>query len=280
MKRKSFVLALTAAMMAAALVVGGTLAYFTDTDQEINTFTVGNVDIELIESQYHRTNAGKGNATDLTEPLTGGYLWAANVDLQGTPNNTDAKDGTTGNHTYFSDKQIKDDAKTYKKDYFAEHSTNMVPGSNVRKNPYVVNTGKNDAYVRVNAYVPVKLFALLDKGPSMWTTTAMNEGKVVSKAVDAYNANTESFLDGNAKDYIVNYKGVDCYKFDFTYTYILQPGDMTFWNCWGNIAIDPAATDLSGIGENGFDVTFTADAIQATGFADYKAAFEAFDAQV
>jgi len=53
MKRKSFVLALTAAMMAAALVVGGTLAYFTDKDEETNTFTAGGVAIKLIEQQVN-----------------------------------------------------------------------------------------------------------------------------------------------------------------------------------------------------------------------------------
>ncbi len=40
-----FVLALTA--------IGGTLAYFTDTDEATNTFTVGSVGIDLLESQYY-----------------------------------------------------------------------------------------------------------------------------------------------------------------------------------------------------------------------------------
>ena len=65
-----------------------TVAYFTDTDAKTNTFTVGNVKIELLESQYHRVNAGKGNATGEKEPLMGGYLWAADVNMQGTPENT------------------------------------------------------------------------------------------------------------------------------------------------------------------------------------------------
>lgn len=62
MKRKSFVLALTAAMMAAALVVGGTLAYFTGTDNADNTFTVGNVSIDLIEQER-----GKDGLQDFTQ---------------------------------------------------------------------------------------------------------------------------------------------------------------------------------------------------------------------
>lgn len=49
-KKKILVLALTIAM-AAILAVGGSLAYLTDTDNATNTFTVGNVKIELIEKQ-------------------------------------------------------------------------------------------------------------------------------------------------------------------------------------------------------------------------------------
>lgn len=50
MKRKSLVLIATAVMMMAALVVGGTLAYFTDTDSATNTFEAGKVGISLDEA--------------------------------------------------------------------------------------------------------------------------------------------------------------------------------------------------------------------------------------
>ena len=49
MKKKVAALALVVLLLVAA-VVGGTLAYFTDTDSATNTFTVGNVDIELDEA--------------------------------------------------------------------------------------------------------------------------------------------------------------------------------------------------------------------------------------
>lgn len=47
MKKKLLAFAMVFAL--AAVVVGGSLAYFTDTDAKDNTFTTGNVDIELIE---------------------------------------------------------------------------------------------------------------------------------------------------------------------------------------------------------------------------------------
>ena len=51
--KKNKLIALTAAVvLAATAVVGGTLAYFTDTEKVDNKFTVGNVDIELTESDW------------------------------------------------------------------------------------------------------------------------------------------------------------------------------------------------------------------------------------
>ena len=53
MKKKIFSLCLVVALIATA-VVGGTLAYFTDTDGETNTFTAGGVKIDLIEQQVNK----------------------------------------------------------------------------------------------------------------------------------------------------------------------------------------------------------------------------------
>ena len=51
MKKKIMAAALAICMMA-TLVVGMSLAYFTDTDSKTNTFTVGNVDITLTEPSW------------------------------------------------------------------------------------------------------------------------------------------------------------------------------------------------------------------------------------
>lgn len=50
MKKKTILVAAIAVMLVAALVVGGTLAYFTDTKTADNTFTMGNVAITLDET--------------------------------------------------------------------------------------------------------------------------------------------------------------------------------------------------------------------------------------
>ena len=276
MKKKILLVGLLVVLVA-AVSVGLTVAYLTSQDSETNTFTVGDVKIDLIESQYHRVNAGKGDATGETEPICGGYLWAADVHL--TNDRTAVSDDNykwTG--SFFSDEQIKDDAATYKEEYFAKHSQNMVPGSNVRKNPYVVNKGKNDAYVRVRVLVPETLFYVIDKGSSYWTTTAMDEGAVTSKAV-AYYLSNNGQPDPSTIVTRENAEGekIQYYEFDFTYTKALKAGAMTFWNVWGNIAIDKNATAAQLENVESFDVIFEADAIQADGFADATAAFAAFD---
>lgn len=277
MTKKKFLAVALVAILAITAAVGASLAYLKDTKTVTNTFTIGNVKIELLESQYHRVNAGKGNATGLTEPSTGGYLWAADVDMHGTPENTPnfVTSGETWNDLYFSDAQIEADAEGYKNGYFKDHAENMVPGRNVRKNPYVKNTGSNDAYIRVRVLVPVSLFDVIDNGPSYWTTTAMNEGQVTSVAVNAYNAAGYNPVNVNK----VERDNIEYYEFDFTFTKAVKPGELTFWNVWGNIAINKNATAEELASVESFDVIFEADAIQADGFADAAAAFAAFDDQ-
>ena len=60
MKKKIIVLAVVVCL-AVMSVVGATLAYLTATDSAKNTFTFGNVDIEILESTLHRHN---NSATD------------------------------------------------------------------------------------------------------------------------------------------------------------------------------------------------------------------------
>lgn len=65
MKKKITAICLCVALLAIAI-VGATLAYFTDTDKATNTFTVGNVDIQLIEQQ-RKTDANGNKTTELED---------------------------------------------------------------------------------------------------------------------------------------------------------------------------------------------------------------------
>lgn len=67
MKKKTILVAAIAVMLVAALVVGGTLAYFTDTKTADNTFTMGNVAITLDETNANpNAPTGSGRVTENT----------------------------------------------------------------------------------------------------------------------------------------------------------------------------------------------------------------------
>ena len=271
MKKK--VIATSAVLGLAALVLGGgTLAYFTDSKEITNNFTVGNVKIELIESQLHRVNAGVANGSTRDS-----LLWTPGIDMTGTPENTS---GVKNRHVawsgaYFSDQQILDDAANYKHDndgYFTINAKDIVPGESVRKAPYIINKGTVDAYVRTEVLIPKTLFTIIDKGPSYWTDTAMDEGAVVSSHVDYYLTHGYTPDESKVEKTI---DGTEYYVFDFTYTYALKPGEMTFWNPWGNIAISKDATKKDFANVDSFDVIVRAKAVQASGFKTAQAAFAA-----
>ena len=248
MKKKSILVAAIAVMLVAALVVGGTLAYFTDTKSAKNTFTVGNVKIELLESSLHRENAGIANgATSDSE------LWS-DVEKLGSNNTSPYKAGDT----FYTDDQIKANAREYKCD-----NVMLNPGESYHKMPYVVNTGKNAAYIRIRVMIPAALdTAILNS--SMYTTTALNN-KEFTMAYDSTGT--------------VERDGVMYNVYTFTRIDPLAAGEMTYWNVWGTIHMDTTATNeqIAQLLPNGtFNVLVEADAIQADGFANATDAFAAF----
>lgn len=71
MKKKSILMAAIAVMLVAVLVVGGTLAYFTDTKSAANTFTVGDVKIKLDESNVNDPNGDRVTSNEYTDVFPG-----------------------------------------------------------------------------------------------------------------------------------------------------------------------------------------------------------------
>ena len=71
MKKKSILMAVIAVMLVAVLVVGGTLAYFTDTKSATNTFTVGDVKIKLDESNVNDPSGDRVTSNEYTGMLPG-----------------------------------------------------------------------------------------------------------------------------------------------------------------------------------------------------------------
>ena len=275
MKKKLTAIFLCVALIAIAI-VGASLAYFTDTDEATNTFTVGNVKIDLIESRYHRQGSGSSGDTSIPAPT-------------GTANGMKyVSDGAT----IFTDEEIKEDAANYPT-YIGERGKNMVPGKNIAKSPYVINTGANDAYIRIRVMIPSEAnrdYWYARSGgviESQFCTTAITSGEFMHND----RRNDYPFIDASGKGY-VDENGVKYDVYTFIRTEPLKPGEMTEWNVWNYIgiadeatsaniqkAIDKGAILVSDDGTMTVNVLVQADAIQAEGFTDAKAAFAAFDAQ-
>ena len=268
MKKKLTAIFLCVALAAIAI-VGASLAYFTDTKSVTNTFTVGNVKIDLIESRYHREGNDNSGDTSIPDP---------------TQTASGMKYVTDG-HKAFTDAEIKADAEKYS-EYIGERGKNMVPGRNFAKCPYVVNTGANDAYVRIRVMIPHD--GDVDNGGiinAMFCSTATSSGEFQQ------GANGENWpvveMNGYTDDNGLKY---DVYT--YTRTEPLKAGAMTEWNVWNFVGIGKNVTnaDIEKAIENGvitktnngalsLNVLVQADAIQSEGFANAAAAWAAFAAQ-
>ena len=134
MKKKIIALCLIVALAATA-VIGGTLAYFTDTDEATNVFTMGNVKIALQEvfdenNAVLRPGTQKQNAIqkEVTIKNTGSedayvwYLWKIPADL-------DSIDGTTGTNNALHVNSLGRTWDTYRENnkYWAEGQTEALP---------------------------------------------------------------------------------------------------------------------------------------------------------
>ena len=275
MKKKLTAIFLCVALVAIA-VASASLAYFTDTKSATNTFTVGNVKIDLIESRYHRQGYNSTNDSDIPAPdkTASGMKYVTN------------------GATIYSNDEIKADAENYL-DYITKRGENMVPGKKIAKSPYVINTGANDAYIRIRVMIPSyanrEYWRAYSGGviDSQFCSTAILSGEFMHND----KTNDRPFVDSSGKGYI-DEKGVGYDVYTFIRNEPLAPGEMTEWNVWNYIGITPEATSaniqkainkgailVSEDGTMTVNVLVQADAIQAEGFVDAKAAFAAFDAQ-
>lgn len=190
------VLTTAAVLGVVALAAGGTIAYFTDKESETNNFTVGDVKIEMYESQLHRMNSERqGDFSALTSDSTYCDWTASQTNTYGrgdmttydkarycTPNMELTKENTSGlsavtyghmSSTFhnattwgYSDDTIIADAGDYKKSvaggdnedgYFTKASAEIVPGQWVRKFTYVRNADdQNQNYEGSDAYVLIR----------------------------------------------------------------------------------------------------------------------------
>lgn len=240
----------------------GTISYFTDVDNATNEFTVGNIDIELFESQLHRMNSGRAGSFDamVSDPdyctntgtnidnntgagPQGTYESAKyctpGMDAHQTEGISGIENGHTGRTWGYSDQTIKDDAETYQAGadttddatddgYFTRVSKNIVPGQYIRKFAYVENKDESsDAYIMIRYMVPEEYADDLEIGiPG----SPYTEGyfTAVEKDGDDFVAYT-----GNVKQYTGYTETINNTEYRVyaaVTNYAIKPGEMTFWS--------------------------------------------------
>lgn len=246
MKKKILALCLVVALAATA-VIGGTLAYFTDTDEETNTFTIGNVDIDLQET-FDANNAVLRPGSQTTNKIEK-KVWIENTGSEDAyvwyewyiPSVLDSTDGSTGTNNVL---HVNSNGSTWDKyrenpGYWPEGQTKALPLEQTWDHDPEVELKLSvgpEGYIRTENIggVEYNVYLVLYHGvlaPEAETTVAMNGAYLDSK------------VDFDGTNYTIN---GDKINYDFT---------------------------------QGVNIIVKAYGIQAAGFADVYAAYNAYQAQ-
>lgn len=253
MKKKTILVAAIAVMLVAALVVGGTLAYFTDTKDAKNTFTVGNVKINLIEQQRNEDGSA------LVDFKQDKPLYPIVGSAQGE-----------------KDKWGMPVAKNY-----------------VDKIINVQNTGKSDAYVRVYVAVPTALVSSEGPADNILHGNFGNRFDYTGQGRYNTPGNSTTWnpdylnWDYSAPEFTTNIGGVDYTVTTYTYTKALAHNAMPGTPCEVGYYLDSRVdyanghytfngNEITGYDlSNGVTIPVFAIGVQADGFTSANAAFDA-----
>ena len=249
MKKKIIALCLVVALAATA-VIGGTLAYFTDTDEETNTFTMGNVQIDLKET-FDAQNAVLRPGSQSTNKIEK-KVWIENTGSENAyvwyewyiPSELDSTDGSTGTNNVLHVNSNGSTWDKYRTDsrFWAAGQTAALPEEQTWDHDPEKELGLSvgpEGFIRQETLadgITYNVYLVLYHGvlaPEAETTVAMNgaylDSKVDYDAVNGY--------------YTIN---GDKINYDFT---------------------------------KGVNIIVKAYGIQAAGFADVYAAYNAYQAQ-
>lgn len=268
MKKKIISLCLVV-ILALTAIGGATLAYFTDTDEATNTFTLGSVKIKLHEGAYK------------------------NVQKNGAPINQDGKldisKANPNNHktdTNFGYDYLDDvNNSSYKK--WLDDQTLMPGGQDfnrMQKRIFVENTGSYAAYVRVIFGVPTEL----DNANGVSSKNILHFNQVTGEVnndlgnwVEIQNDKPAFTQDGY--NYYIVYYTVAVPAGEATdaeaLSYFWLDGDVDYNNKTGKYVYkndNGELVNLTSIQNGKINIPVYAEAIQATGFDTYTAAWTAY----
>lgn len=285
-KKKIISLCLVVCLLATA--IGGTLAYFTDTDSEKNTFTVGNVDIEVSETNKINGVEVTGNAFENVMPGT-------EITKKAVVTNNSSEDAyvrvvvRTNNQEELYDlleKYSETDVFVgwdFKFDKVGgmRYTSTRTPGTAngvelIAVDEGVHSHGGGNVLISADNYFK--------------TETETNLVATDTSAVNGFSMDGDNriLIHGdslsrdvidNASDYIYYQDLVGIYKTDsVAWIFYLKMAPNTSYTLFEGINVPTeidAAADMAFF--NGLEINVCADAIQSTSFADAKAAFEALN---
>lgn len=267
-KKKIISLCLVVCLLATA--IGGTLAYFTDNDSEKNTFTVGNVDIDVSETNAKNDVAVTDN--EFTNVMPGDKITKKAVVTNSSSEAAYVRVVVHLNNQLGLYKMLLDDSG----DNLAVDMAKVMPGWNF--NPEKANKA-NDSGMRY-----------------IWNETGTTGVDVI--AIDVAMANNESgkYL-ADAANYITNdaeqaannngrvQMGLTdaCAYYDILYfddlawVFYLKMDAGTSYTLFEGINPDASFGAEEMAFFDGLEINVCADAIQSTGFTDAKTAFAELD---
>lgn len=246
MKKKLLAIGLAVAVLAVTI-VGMSIAYFTDTDQETNTFTIGNVAIDLIEV-FDSNNAVLRPGSQTTNAINKD-VWIKNTGSENAyvwyewyiPSALDSTDGSTGTNNVVHVNSLGRTWDKYRENpnFWAEGQTEALPLEQTWDHDPEVELGLDvgpEGFIRTETIggIQYNVYLVLYHG-------VLGENEQTTQAMDQ--VYLDSHVDFNGTDYTINGDVID---YDFT---------------------------------RGVNIIVKAYGIQATGFADVYAAYNAYAAQ-
>lgn len=278
-KKKIISLCLVVCLLATA--IGGTLAYFTDTDSEKNTFTVGNVDIEVSETNKINGVEVTGNAFENVMPGT-------EITKKAVVTNNSSEDAyvrvvvrATNQEELYALLDKYDEADIFKGWDFEfdkvggmRYTSTRTPGTVdgvelIAVDEGICSHGSGNTLISADNYF---------KTDAETNLNVAGFSKDDNRIIINHNQLSQDVIN-NASNYIYYQGLVGVYKPScVAWIFYLKMAPNTSYTLFEGINVPTdiaAAADMAFF--NDLEINVCADAIQSTGFADAKAAFEALN---
>ena len=279
MKKRIVTIALVVALMATA--IGGTLAYFTDTDSEKNTFTVGKVDIEVSETNKINGVEVTGNAFENVMPGT-------EITKKAVVTNNSSEDAyvrvvvrATNQEELYALLDKYDEADIFKGWDFEfdkvggmRYTSTRTPGTEDGVELIAVDEGIS-SHGSGNVLISADNYFKTDAETNL---NVAGFSKDDNRIIINTNKLSHDVIN-NASNYIYYQDLVGVYKPScVAWIFYLKMAPNTSYTLFEGINVPTkidAAADMAFF--NGLEINVCADAIQSTGFTNAKAAFEALN---